>query len=70
MEKVGLGRKQPLHYDLGPQGYSSCVCVCVCVTGFAIVFGTTLYSARAYLYHWTLTSTTCNCSPEGRHDPI
>ncbi len=42
----------------------------VFVTGFAIVFGATLYSARAYLHHWTLTSTTCNRSPEGRYDPI
>ena len=28
----------------------------VFVTGFAIVFGATLYSAPAYLQHWTLTS--------------
>ena len=34
------------------------------------MFGATLYSARAYLHHWTLTSTTCNRSPEGRYDPI
>ena len=36
-------------------------------TGFAIVFGATLYNAWAHLHHWTLTSTTCNCSPEGRY---
>ena len=42
----------------------------VFVTGFAIVFGTTLYSARACLHHWTLNSTTCTRSPEGRYDPI
>ena len=36
------------------------------VTDFVIVFGVTLYSAHAYLHHWTLTSTTCNRSPEGR----
>ena len=40
------------------------------VTGFAIVFGATLYSARAYLHHWTLTLTTCSLSPEGRYDPL
>ena len=38
--------------------------------GFVIVFGATLYSACAHLHHWTLTSTTCNCSPEGRNGPI
>ena len=43
---------------------------CVFVTGFAIVFGLTLYSAHVYLHHWTLASTTCNRSPEGRYDPI
>ena len=25
------------------------------VTGFAILFGAMLYSARVYLHHWTLT---------------
>ena len=35
--------------------------------GLAIVFGVTLYSTRAYLHHWTLTLTTCDRSPEGRH---
>ena len=43
---------------------------CVFVMGFAIVFGATLNSARAYLHHWTLTSSTCNHSPKGRYDPI
>ena len=38
--------------------------------GFAIVFGSTLYSTRVYLHQWTLTSTTCNRLPEGRYDPI
>ena len=37
------------------------------VKGFTIVFGTTLYSARVYLHHWTLTLTTRNRSPEGRY---
>ena len=41
----------------------------VYITGFAIVFGATLYTACTYL-HWTFTSTTCNHSPEGRYDPI
>ena len=26
--------------------------------------------AHVYLQHWTLTSTTCNRSSEGRYDPI
>ena len=42
----------------------------VFVTGFVIVFGLTLYSTCAYLHFWTLASTTCNRSPEGRYDPI
>ena len=41
--------------------------LCHCVRPW---FGASLYSARAYLHHWTLSSTTCNGSPEGRHDPI
>ena len=42
----------------------------VFVMGFAFVFGATQYSEHEYLHHWMLTSTTCNCSPEGRYDPI
>ena len=42
----------------------------VFVTGFAIVFVTTQYITCAYLLHWTLTLNMCNCSPEGRYDPI
>ena len=43
--------------------FSTTWCFC---TGFAIVFSATLYSAHAYLHHWTFTSTTCNRSPKGR----
>ena len=42
----------------------------VFVPDFAIVFGATLHSARAYLHHWRLTSTTCNHSPERRYNPM
>ena len=35
--------------------------LCHCVWPW---FGATLNSARAYLHHWALTSTTCNRSPE------
>ena len=34
------------------------------------LFGARLYSARAYLHHWTLTLTTCNRSPERRYDAM
>ena len=34
------------------------------------LFGVRLYSARAYLHHWTFTLTTCNRLPEGRYDAM
>ena len=37
------------------------------VAHFTIVFGASLYSARAYLHHWMLTSIMWYHSPKGRY---